>query len=316
MRSLPFAVLIRRPNARLICSISQAIRKLKKMNTPRRINKKYPKQLLMSCLIAWFCVATSFAQSQETPTGQQTPQSPPPTTDSTETPAQLAEKQSSFTYGAEIDFNSRYVWRGLLLDDGRAGEPSAWISAFGFTLNAYSYVALTSASGGAGLKATGLTLTYDRDWKKFKIEAALDGYMGRQSSDIEAQNTMEGSLKLSYPAGPLRIFTAHAFDVLAYRGAYFGEAGLEYGRPVTKSAEFTTSVRSGWASAKFNDVYIGVNKSAFNLVGVEGELTYYLGRRLYFRPHIEFSSITDPSLREQLAPANIVNFGLAFGFTK
>src|SRR5262249_25578716 len=141
-------------------------------------------------------------------------------------------------------------------------------------------------------------------------------YMGRQSSDIESRNTMEGSLKLSYPAGPLRVFTTHAFDVLAYRGSYFGEAGLEYKRPVTERAEFTISVRSGWASAKFNDVYIGVDKSAFNFVGVEGSLTYYLGRRLYFRPHIEFSSITDRRLRGQLAPGNIVNFGLAFGLSK
>ena len=286
------------------------------MKAPRRINKKYQKQLLMFFLIAWFSVATSFAQSQGTPTGQQTQQSPPPTTNSTEAPAQLAEKQSSFTYGAEMDFNSRYVWRGLLLDDGPVMQPSAWMSAFGFTLTAYSNVAMTSASGDAGLKATGLTLTYERDWEKLKVEAALDGYMGRQSSDIEAQNTMEGSLKLSYPAGPLRIFTTHAFDVLAYRGSYFGDAGLEYQRPISKSAEFTVAVRSGWASAKFNDVYIGVNKSAFNFVGVEVSGAYYLGSRMYFRPHIEFSSITDRRLRGQLAPANIVNFGLAFGFTK
>jgi len=286
------------------------------MKAQRRINKKYQKHLLMFCLIALFSVSPSFAQSQGTPTGQQTQESPPPTTDSTETPAQLPEKQSTFIYGAEMDFNSGYVWRGLLLEEGRVGQPSAWISAFGFTLTAYSNVAMTSASGGAGLKATGLTLTYDREWKKFKIEAALDGYMGRQSSDFEARNTMEGSLKLSYPVGPLRIFTTHAFDVLAYRGSYFGDAGLEYVRPVTKNTELTISVRSGWASAKFNDVYIGVNKSAFNFVGVEGSLTHYLGRRMYFRPHIEFSSITDGRLRSQLAPANIVNFGLAFGFTK
>jgi len=43
--------------------------------------------------------------------------------------------------------------------------------------------------------------------------------------------------------------------------------------------------------------------------------TYYLGPRLYFRPHIQFSSITDRRLRGQLASANIVIFGLAFGFT-
>jgi len=286
------------------------------MKTPRRIKRKNQKALLMFCLIALFSVSPSFAQSQGTPTGQQTQQAPPPTTNSTETPAQLTDKQSTFTYGAEMDFNSRYVWRGLPLDDGPVGQPSAWISAFGFTLNAWGNVAMTGASGGAGLRSGGLTLTYDRDWEKLKIEAALDAYMDRRSSDFESRNTMEGSLRLSYPAGPLRIFTTHAFDVLAYRGSYFGDAGLEYVRPVTKNTELRVSVRSGWASAKFNDVYIGVDKSAFNFVGAEGSLTYYLGRRMYFRPHIEFSSITDRRLRGQLTPANIFNFGLAFGFTK
>jgi hypothetical protein len=297
-----------------------------KMKATRRINNKTQKRLLMFCLFAWFSASTSFAQSQGTLTGQQTQQAPPPTITSTpssirveagaETPAQLTDKESTFTYGAEMDFNSRYVWRGLLLDDGPVWQPSAWISAFGFTLTAFSNVAMTDASGVAGLNSGGLILTYDRDWEKLRLEAALDAYMGRMSSDIESRNTMEGSLKLSYPAGPLRIFTTHAFDVLAYRGSYFGEAGLEYAKQITKSTEFTISARSGWASAKFNDVYIGVNKSAFNFVGVEGSLTYYLGRRMYFRPHVEFSSITDRILRGQLAPANIVSFGLAFGFTK
>jgi hypothetical protein len=389
------------------------------MKAPKRMNKKNQKGLLMFCLIALFSVSPSFAQSQGTPTGQQTQQAPPPTTKLTpssirvdvggthngsiytnkfpdftnkfpgltlalpqgwraqdvasrqqfaeagaETPAQLPDKQAeagaktpaqlpdkqspseasvagaTFTYGADMDLNSDYVWRGILFDDGPVWQPSAWISAFGFTFTAWGNVALTSASGGAesnapsqgtaigsnvamtsafggaGLKSGSLTLTYDRDWEKLGIKAALDAFLGQQSPDIESRNTMEGSLELSYPAGPLRIFTTHAFDVLAYRGSYFGDAGLEYERQVKKSTEFTISIRSGWASSKFNDVYIGVNKSAFNFVGVEGSLTYYLGRHMYFQPHIEFSSITDRRLREQLAPANIVNYGLAFGFRK
>jgi len=49
--------------------------------------------------------------------------------------------------------------------------------------------------------------------------------------------------------------------------------------------------------------------------GLNLNFTCYLWLRLYFRPHIQFSSITDRRLREQLAPANIVRFGLAVGFT-
>jgi hypothetical protein len=324
------------------------------MRAQRKINRKYQKELLMFCLIAWFSVSPCFAQSQGTPAGQQTQQAPPPTTNSTPSSAgvdtykqpssQASVEGATFTYGAEIDFNSNYVWRGLLLDDGPVGQPSAWISAFGFTFTAWGNVAMTSASGGAfeplpppplppqsnvamtsasgcaGLKTGGLTLAYNRDWEKLKIEAAIDAYMGQQSmnigADIEDRKTMESSLKISYPVGPLRISTTHAFDILAYRGSYFGEARLEYQRQVTKNTEFTVSIRSGWASAKFNDVYIGVNKSAFNFVGVEGSLTYYLGSRMYIRPHFEFSSITDQRLRGLLAPSNIANFGIAIGWSK
>ena len=145
--------------------------------------------------------------------------SPPPTTNSTpssipaeaaaETPAQLTDKESTFTYGAEMDFNSRYVWRGLLLDDGPVGQPSAWISAFGFTFTACGQcrhdqriwghlrtastsaapasgnAAMTSASGVAGLNSGGLTMTYDRDWEKLRLEAELDAYMGRMAQTLK-----------------------------------------------------------------------------------------------------------------------------------
>jgi len=343
----------------------------------------------MFCLFVLFSVSPSFAQSQETPTTQQTQQTSLPTTNSTPSvslePVQSTDKQSdsrasvasaNFTYGAEIDFNSGYVWRGLLLDDGFVAQPSAWISAYGFTFTAWSNMAMTSAAGGpgpnaamamtsaaggpspnaamgmsnaaggpgpnaamamisaagglgpnaamamtsaaggAGPKAVDFLLTYDHEWEKLKIEGGLDAYLGRQSSNIDTRNTMESSLELSYPIGPLRIYTTHAFDVLAYRGSYFGEARLEHERQLSKSAEFTISIRSGWASAKFNQVYIGVNKSTFNFVGAEGSFTYYLGPHMYLLPHIEFSSITARSLRAQLSPSNIVNFGITLGFRK
>src|SRR5262245_1281042 len=217
--------------------------------------------------------------------------------------SQAVEARTPFTYGAEMDFNSRYVWRGLLLGNGPVAQPSAWISAYGFTFIGWGNVALTSRSGGAGLNTGGaglntggagmnmggaglnmdgaglnmggLILKYERDWRKLRMEIARDGYTGQQSPGIvagrmgqqspgigagtgqqspgigagtgqqssgivagsEARSTMEGALKLSYPAGPLRIFTTHAFDVLAYRGSYFGEAGVEYERHVKKNFE-------------------------------------------------------------------------------
>ena len=151
------------------------------------------------------------------------------------------EEDHNLTFGGETDFTSGYVWRGLLLDDGPIMQPSAWISKSGFTFAAWTSHPLSKTSESTHLNASTLTLTYGRDWKKLTIEPSVESYFNRRAEDSNDPNTMEGSLKLSYSAGPLRVFTIHAFDVLTYRGAYFGEAGLGYERHVTKNAELSIS---------------------------------------------------------------------------
>ena len=194
-------------------------------------------------------------------------------------------------------------------------QPSAWIARSGFTFTAWSNFAPANRSESevAHLHVTDLILTYSRDWKKFRIEPTMEAYLNRRPSDVDDHNTMEGSFKLSYPVGPLRVFTAHAFDVLAYKGAYFGEAGLGWDGRIANNIALAASFRSGWASSKFNDVYIGLDKPAVNFIGTEGSLTYHLKPYLYFRPHFEFSNIADRRLREYLSSRTIVNFGLAMG---
>ena len=101
--------------------------------------------------------------------------------------SQETAADATITYGAETDINSGYLWRGLLLDDGPVVQPSAWISAFGFTFTAWGNVPMTGASEGAGQESGGLILTYDRDWEKLKIEAALDAGWARslRTSNLE-----------------------------------------------------------------------------------------------------------------------------------
>jgi len=113
-------------------------------------------------------------------------------------------------------------------------------------------------------------------------------------------HTGEVSVKLSYPVGRLTTFTSHTFDFVAYRGAYFGDVGLSYERKLGRSALLMSSVNLGWASSKFNEVYIGVPNRAFNLAGAELSLTYHPTEKIYLRPHVEFSHILDGRLRRGL----------------
>ncbi len=217
------------------------------------------------------------------------------------------------SYGLEADFSSGYVWRGIAFSNIPMLQPSVWVERSGLTFTVWRNFVLGREPTVAHLRVTDLNLTYSRHWKRLTIEPAMDAYLNQPPTGVHDPNTMDASLKLSHPAGPLSVFTTHSFDVLAYRGAYFGETGMSYDRQVNKKLGFDLSLRSGWASSRFNDVYIGLDKPAFNYVGAAGSLTYYLKPKLYIQPHIEFTDTVDRRLRPLLPWPTFVNFGLAMG---
>lgn len=220
---------------------------------------------------------------------------------------------SRITYGTESDFSSGYAWRGLVISDRPVASPSVWISAAGFTFIASNILSLGDTSEGTRPRVTDLTLTYEREWKKLKIEPSLEMYWYRDPLNIAASKSMEASFKFSYPVGPIRLFTAHSFDVWTQRGAYFGEGGIEYNRRFSKKSKLESSLHAGWASSTFNDAYAGVSKPAFNVVALECSLTHYLTKYFYLSPHFEFSTIVDHDLHASLSRPNFFTFGLAIG---
>lgn len=225
----------------------------------------------------------------------------------TRDPEQHSENDERITYGGEIDWNSGYVWRGIALSHRPVMQSSAWISASGFTFTAWRNFLLADES------ETDLTLTYSRQWKKLTIEPTAEAYLNHPPAGVHDPNTMELALKLSYPAGRVRVFTNHAFDAITYRGSYFGEAGLAYEGRLTKRIEVEACFRAGWASSKFNEAYIGLNKRSFNFVGVDGSLSYFVRPHLHFQPHVEFSNVTDRQLRTYVSSPTFINVGLSLG---
>jgi hypothetical protein len=226
--------------------------------------------------------------------------------------------QQKISYGVEGDFNSAYLWRGIVLNNRPVVQPSLWISASDVSFEVWSAVNLSHTAEIESFQTTYLALAYGRAWKKLRIEPALEGYLNRRFAKVRDPHTLEATLSVSYQmgsfrGGPLRLFTSHAWDVVAHRGAYFGEAGLGYQKAMARDSTLALSLRSGWASARFNEVYVGLAKSAVNFVGVEGSFRYPVTTRLYVRPHLDFVYTTDRRVRDQLLWPSLVNFGLALG---
>jgi hypothetical protein len=226
-------------------------------------------------------------------------------------PGSRTNETPKVTYGFETDFNSRYVWRGIAQSAGPVKQMTAWVSISGFTFHAWGNMPLGREPQRGNFNQGEFSVSYTGEWKKLAIEPAFLFYLNRSSDNVDSPPTGEVSVKVSYPAGPLRVFTEHSFDYIRYRSAYFGQAGLSNEVRLNRKTTVASELKLGWGSAKFNETNIGVPKRAFNLIGAEVSLTHSLSHRFYLRPHFEFTQILDGRLRRHLASPTIGAFGLA-----
>jgi hypothetical protein len=238
----------------------------------------------------------ALAQNSGTPPGQKPPQD-----------------DRKITYGVENDFSSGYVWRGLVVSDRPVVQPAAWVSWSGFTFIAWSSLSLRDTTEATRPQVADLILMLEHNWKHLRIEPTIEAFLYRDSVGIETSSSMHGSVQLSFPAGPFRLFTNHSVDVLAHRGAYFGTGGVAYQRRASAKSKLDASFHTGWASSMFNDAYIGIDTAAFNFIGLESSLTYYVKPYLYVRPHSELSITVGRQLRRQLPEPNFVSLGFGVG---
>ena len=216
-----------------------------------------------------------------------------------------------FNFGTEVDFNSRYVWRGIALSEGAVMQPSAWVSAFNFTFYIWGNFVLDDEPNQGEFNEVELILYYSRVWGNITFEPFVVYYVYPNQEDVPS--TGEFTLSLYYPFGPFNVFTSHTFDFVEYEGSYFGDAGLSYERQLSSTLTLGASGSFGWASSEFNSVNIGLHKRALNFVGGNLFLAYYPKEFLYIRPHMELSAIVDGELRDQLDDPTILNVGVAFG---
>lgn len=213
----------------------------------------------------------------------------------------------------EIGLSSGHADRGLVISDRPVVQPVTWVSGSIATLSVWSNFTLAETTDGSRPQILEMELTRAHEWKNFTIEPAIRMFFYRDPLSIYGSRSIEGRLYLSYHAGPFSLFTNQSIDVLTYKGAYFGEAGIEFERRVSQRVEAGGSFATGWASAGFNDAYVGIAKSAFNLIRVEGRLKAYVKPHLYIGPRFQFNTIVDGAVRAELARPTVLFVGLITG---
>ncbi|MDD4003760.1 MAG: hypothetical protein PHW69_00980 [Elusimicrobiaceae bacterium] len=226
----------------------------------------------------------------------------------------VAPAEKIISCSAEMDVVSKYVWRGIPLSAKEAYQPSVNIAAYGFNANIWFNYSVEQPNFNKFSEAD-LNFFYEREWAGLVI---TPGYV--QYAYPAALPYGEGYIKLSCPLGSVSVFTSQNISVLGTYapGAYYGDAGLSYGR-TTQSLDWKISSSLGWANGKFNAVnYVGgaggiYGQSAFNMIALDGSATFRPQESLYIRPHLAYYRTLSGGLRDAMSASALQRDNLVIG---
>jgi hypothetical protein len=232
------------------------------------------------------------------------------TTQPSAPPQGEAASAPGIAYGAEADFNSRYLWRGLALSRGAVFQPSVWASKNNWTLDLWANVDLGRHEGRGRFNEVDVNVAYEHEWGKLTVEPSFLLYTYYHQPGVPT--TGELAVKLSLPAGKgLTAYAKQNLDVVKYGGANFTEAGLTFETAVAPHATLETTGSLGWGSSKFNETYVGLSHSGLNVVGADAAVKLDGKHGWTLRPHATYSVVADRKLRRLVSDTHLFNIGMA-----
>jgi len=214
-------------------------------------------------------------------------------------------------FGAEADVVSRYLWRGIALSEGPALQPSTWLSVLDGSVTAWGSMALSPADGAGRFEELDLIVDYAFDLRGIEIAPVAQFYL--YPLGVLSDQTGEIGVAISYSAGPLSVLTSHAFDVIRYAGSYYGEVGAALEHELGEHVAVRAEGAIGWASRRFNDANIGVDRAALDVIRCRLDAEFYPIDPLYIDVHYEISTLLDGRLRSAVDDHTLLGFGAAVG---
>ena len=205
----------------------------------------------------------------------------------------------------ELDFLSRYAFRGFAMSKAPVFQPYAYLECGPLALESMAYANLSNRDPHRGrFNEYDFSAYYMLETGKLTVEPAFTYYEFASYVD-GAADTGEATVTLYYPVGPVEVSFLQSLDVMEYRGYYYASLSLEYTKAVRKhlSCEMKISFDFGDNPRESDDTHV--------VVFPQLSMYCYVHKGLYIRPHVEFSRF----LHSDFEPDedNIVSYGLAIG---
>ncbi|HWA06620.1 MAG TPA: hypothetical protein VG961_08735 [Ignavibacteria bacterium] len=231
----------------------------------------------------------------------------------------------------ESELNSKYIFRGIVLEDNYVYQPAVYAGYDGLdkagTISAGVWLnfsmprrqsLLNEESGGYEklrqpfrYNETDLYLMHEINVKKLSVKNTFAVYLFTEETGYP--NTTEYILNLSYPAGRFSLLSEFACDISAYPGAYVFTHGIGWDTELTEDLNFSSVVNLIWGGAKYNGVNSGTEKALLNCAGGDFSLTYSHNSGLYAKLRCQYYRM----LEDEIVQSNGYDtwcFGLLAGF--
>ncbi|OGD28750.1 MAG: hypothetical protein A2Y56_15910 [Candidatus Aminicenantes bacterium RBG_13_63_10] len=225
------------------------------------------------------------------------------------TPAAPSSNED-FSLGASLDWNSRYIWRGITAGETAVLQPSIWTSLFGYNLEAWANYPLRGSDGRRGFDEFNLFLEGTSPRQALAVVPGLNIYTYPHAEENESW-TAEIALTFYMPVGPVWLFWENDVDVVSHRAAYYAEFGLQAGRDVAESLNLEVALAQGYATAGFNAAYLGIAQCGLTYLTAHIGIGWRLAGILTLTPHLEAVFTVGRELRKELGTGVRFNLGMA-----
>lgn len=219
------------------------------------------------------------------------------------------EKAPALYFYTESEFCSKYIFRGIVLEDNYVLQPAVYavyevpdkwgnITAgvwFNFSMPKNQYLPDEVTGENNTLKRpfsyneTDLYLIHEFNLKKLSVKNTFAAYLFTEETGYP--NTTEYILNLSYPAGQFSLLNEFACDISAYPGAFVFTHGIGWDKEITRELNFSSVLNLIWGGAKYNMINAGIEKALLNSAGIDVSLNYSHNAGFYTKARYQYNKI-------------------------
>jgi len=224
---------------------------------------------------------------------------------------------NDFSVNFDVDFASKYIWRGANWNNGCVLQPSLAVNYGGFKAQIWGSMDLTNWATWYDFKEkpAGYFTEWDTSVQYTHNFGAFDLTVGGVDYQYPYQGykrTQEVYGKLGMK-GVVDVELGGYFDVKEVEGVY---ADLTLSKEVCKfwGAPLTLSAKVGYGDKKHNDWYYGYNKEAFADALFTVSAKFDQGKGYTITPYLKYSTFVDEAVAADWPQRDNLTAGVVFGF--